>query len=61
MLAFKHNVGGYGTPGTLASNAETSGGTISSHTAIDECFATLHIPLEALGNDLVFPGDLTVT
>ncbi len=34
MLAFKHNAGGYGTPGTLASNAETSGGPISLHTAI---------------------------
>lgn len=34
MLAFKHNAGGYGTPGTPAFDAETSGGPISLHTAI---------------------------
>jgi hypothetical protein len=32
MLAFKHNAGGYVTPGMLASNVETSGGTnITAH------------------------------
>src|SRR5215212_3717082 len=36
MLGFKHNAGGFGTLGTLASDAETSRGPISLHTAIGE-------------------------
>jgi len=40
MLAFKHNSGGFGTPGTPASYVETSGGPISLHTAIRPTFAT---------------------
>src|SRR5215212_9274764 len=34
MLGFKHNAGGFGTLGTLASDAETGRGPISLHTAI---------------------------
>src|SRR5215204_6264965 len=34
MLAFKHNAGSFGTPRTLVSDAETSGGPISLHNAI---------------------------
>src|SRR5215212_3337346 len=34
MLAFKHNAGCCGTPGTPGSDAETSGGPVSLHTAI---------------------------
>jgi hypothetical protein len=34
MLAFKHNAGSFGTPRTLASDAQTTGGPISLHTAI---------------------------
>src|SRR5215208_2597957 len=43
MLAFKHSAGSLDTPRTLVSDAETSGGPISLHTAIveeeiaDEC------------------------
>src|SRR5215203_295946 len=36
MLGFKHNAGGFGTLGTLASDAETGRGPISLHTAIGE-------------------------
>src|SRR5215210_504129 len=36
ILGFKHNAGGFGTLGTLASDAETSRGPISLHTAIGE-------------------------
>jgi hypothetical protein len=34
MLAFKHNAEGFGALRTLASDAETSGGSISLHAAI---------------------------
>jgi hypothetical protein len=34
MLAFEHNAGGYGTPGTLASDAETSGEAQTQQRAI---------------------------
>jgi len=34
MLAFKHNAVGFGTPRTPDSDAETSGGPTSLHTAI---------------------------
>ena len=36
MLAFKHKAGEFGAFGTLASDAETSEGPISLHTAIIE-------------------------
>src|SRR5215211_7361898 len=54
-LAFKHNAGGFGTPRTLDSDAESSGGPISLHTAIgaskgisDGCFeaAQSHNPTQ---------------
>src|SRR5215213_1301218 len=35
MFAFKHNAGSFGTPRTLVSDAQTSGGPISLHTAIE--------------------------
>jgi hypothetical protein len=42
MLAFEHDAGGFGTLGTLASDAETSGGSISLQTAIiDETMAQI--------------------
>src|ERR671933_2634280 len=34
MLAFKHNPGSFGTPRTLASEAQTTGAPISLHSAI---------------------------
>src|SRR5215212_5718351 len=42
MLAFKHNAGCCGTPGTPGSDAETSGGPVSLHTAIG------HVPWPVL-------------
>jgi hypothetical protein len=43
MLAFKHNAEGFGTLRTLAPDAETSEGSISLHTAIEERFSEVRM------------------
>ena len=47
MLAFKHNPGSFGTPHTLASEAQTTGGPISLHTAIGPDLLDLGFQVEA--------------
>ncbi len=61
MLAFKHNAGGYVTPGTLASNVETSGGTnITAHRYSVGALIVNLTTSEASGTHEVFEGTSTI-